>query len=121
VTRRRRSVSIIMAVLVTSCMPPGGGVSGYVLTDAGAPISGARIQVDLGGGGGPDMVTDSGHFMTVWSHGSWNGVVVRASAAGRQTAEATAKWESSTCVFHLASANAAPGTSKATCQEANER
>ena len=120
-TQTRRLVLVGVALFASTCMPPGGGVSGNVLTDSGSPVSGARVEVDFGGGAAADTRTEeTGHFWTVWSHGSWSGIVVRASAAGHQTAEATAEWDSSVCEFRLASANAVPRTSRATCHEATE-
>lgn len=109
---------MLVAFQSAACMAPGGGVQGHVLADTGDAISGAQVEVDFGDGASFDMKSGgTGEFMTVWSHGSWTGPLVRASAPGRQTAEAAIGWDGWTCQFSLAPVDAQPGSSKAQCSK----
>jgi hypothetical protein len=117
-----RCVAVLASVLTASCMAPGGVLSGRVVTESGDPIRNARVNVDFRDGMSFDITPqDSGEYFTLWSHGSWEGAIVRGSAAGWQPAEAEIGWDSWACDFHLAPEYASPGSSKATCRKVEGR
>lgn len=113
------SLLVPMVLAMSACMAPGGGVSGRVLTESGQPLP-ATVEVDFGQGAVIDLRTEeAGQFWTVWSHGSWAGPRVRASAPDRQPAETRIGWDSWKCEFRLARSQASPGASTVTCEEAD--
>src|SRR5689334_1910706 len=114
-SKHGRVAIVLVATPSVACMP-GGGVSGQVMTDTGVPASHARVDIDFRDGTSFNTLPDeSGRYMTAWSHGSWKGVLIRASAPGRQSVQAVLGWDGWTCDFSLAPEGAPPATSKVTC------
>jgi hypothetical protein len=112
----RVAATTLVATMTASCMAPGGILRGKVVTESGIPITNARVDVDFRDGTSFDITPqESGEYFTYWSHGSWRGATVRASAPGRQAAEAGIGWDSWVCDFSLAPEDVSPGLSKASC------
>lgn len=116
-TRAIRPVVFGLAGILSGCMPPGGSVSGTVQDEAGELIPTAAILVDFGDGTAFDSTAQEGRYWAAWSHGSWRGATVRASAAGYQPAEVSIGWGRGQCNFRLARENAHPNSSKGLCDK----
>jgi hypothetical protein len=101
-------------------MAPGGSISGTVSTDAGQPIEAARVVVDFQDGTSFDLNVEEGRYASAWSHGSWRGSVVKASAPGRQGAQASIGWDQWVCHFQLAPEDAPPASSRAHCVKGDQ-
>ena len=108
------------AACAVGCMPPGS-LSVKIATETGQPLGAAHVVLDFGDGATFEQTVQDGQYWTAWSHGSWRGAVVKASAPGRQEAQATIGWDSWNCDFQLAPEGAPPGSSRAQCTKGDRQ
>lgn len=108
--------AVVAAAAIQACYSPGGAVHGHISAESGRPIAGAIVIVAFRDGTAVEVTPDpSGQFLAAWSHGSWKGAIVRASAPGKQATESPIGWDSWACDFTLADEKAPPQSSKAVC------
>ncbi len=117
---RRILGQCLLALITVACGPPGGGVKGHVLDQAGAPVPDARLKLTsralIGEGASIDgHPNDSGWFLVMWSHGSWQSTQIEASAPGFRKATANLGWGYWDCEFRLAH-ESSPASSAAVCK-----